>query len=172
MEADNGDDNNNNNNNDNNSGTGTGSADTAEDNYNVLKNYRSGFIDEIERAFLSVGYNINNIRQAIIRGLREWKKVIPGHSTQRGKTDFGEQGKLDELCNEAKDFLISWAYLHPPGSKTKSTGSKHSKEERQQVALNKQKQRDDKTVNKHKQWHANNPREPRPCSVCYELGLA
>lgn len=165
-------DNNNNNNNNNYEGTSTGSTDVAQDNYNVLLNYRTGFLDEVEDAFLSMGYNISNIRQGIMRGLRAWNKVIPGHSTQKGKTDKGEQGKLDEMCIEAKDFLIAWAYQNPPGAKPKSTGLKHSEDQQKLVARQKQQGKEDKAANKHRQWHANNPSKPQPCQVCYDLGLA
>lgn len=144
------------------------SAEVAEDNYTVLKNYRTGFLNEIETAFLHAGYNITNIRGAILQGLRAWGKLIPGHSSKVGGSDYGEQGQLDTLCNEAKAFLIQWAGEHPAGTKVKQSGLKHSEEKQKEVAAAKQTSKQEKKVDKHRQWHSLHPHER--CSQCGRTG--
>lgn len=150
----------------------TSTQNVAEGSHKVLKDYRPGLLGEIEGAFLKAGYNIHTVRQAILRGLRAWGKDISGHSSKPGSTDQGEQGDLDGLCIEARDFLVGWAAQNPATQKTKTSGLQHSGTKKAEVAEKKQKAKGDKKTGKHREWHADlGTPTGGTCSVCKQLGI-
>jgi len=149
--------------------------DPAEDNYDNLVGYRTGFMDEIEAAFLKNGYTKDNLRRAILAGLKAWGGTIPGHLSSSADKDSGEQGKTGTQCEKAKTFLIKWASEHPAGTKPKADPSlRHDDEKAKEVAASKQKEKRGREKDKHTEWHEKQGHTPAatapPGKYCSECG--
>jgi hypothetical protein len=154
-----------------------GEKKTPEENFKNLKGYRPNLLDEVERAFLGAGYNINNIGAAIRRGLQDWGGSIPGHLSTHPDADSGEQPDTGPQCINARDHLINtWLPVNPPTTKTKKKGwtndpEQFNKTQKDQVKR-KETKKENSNISKHRRWHTDQGTPTGGgCPECKKLGL-